>query len=274
MLARSGEAVGFRPESLAADKSYGTAPFLAWLIERKVTPYIPVLDRKGQTDGKFTRDRFRYDPGRDRFLCPEEQELTLRGITVATGVKRYKARIGACRGCPLKPRCTDSASRTMIRLVDEDARETVRALADTEAFVTARARRRSVEMLFAHLKRHLEPAPPAAPRAVRRHRGVPPRSHRPEPEAPRQALPRVRAGCRPGGVALVSTSDVFQKDGQGPENYILGSAFFTDIGREVAQAGDGRGFGTSQDLPAASRRTPSSRSLGVTLRRRSGRSSS
>lgn len=155
MLARSGEAAGFRPDSLAADKSYGTAPFLAWLLERHVTPYIPVLDRKGQTDGKFTRDRFRYDPDRDRFLCPEEQELTLRSVTAATGVKRYKARTGVCRGCPFKSRCTDSASRTMIRLVDKDARETVRALADTEAFVTARARREKVEMLFAHLKRHL-----------------------------------------------------------------------------------------------------------------------
>ena len=48
----------------------------AWLLKRKVTPYIPVLDRKGQTDGKFTRDKFRYDPEQDRFLCPEEQELT------------------------------------------------------------------------------------------------------------------------------------------------------------------------------------------------------
>ena len=96
MLARSGEAVGFEPDSLAADKSYGTAPFLAWLLERNVTPYIPVLDRKGQTDGKFTRDRFRYDPDRDRFLCPEEQEITLRSVTAATGVKRYKARTAAC----------------------------------------------------------------------------------------------------------------------------------------------------------------------------------
>lgn len=91
MLTRSGKAVGFRPDSLAADKSYGTAPFLAWLLERHVTPYIPVLDRKGQTDGKFTRDRFRYDPDRDLFLCPEEQELALRSITPSTGVKRYEA---------------------------------------------------------------------------------------------------------------------------------------------------------------------------------------
>ncbi len=86
MLDRSGAAVGFRPGSLAANKSCGMAPFLAWLRERHVTPCLPILDRKRQADGKFTRDR--YDPDRDRFLCPEDQELTLRSITRATSVNR------------------------------------------------------------------------------------------------------------------------------------------------------------------------------------------
>ncbi len=45
--------------------------------------------------------------------------------------------------------------RSVIRLVDEDARETVRELMGTDAYNTARARRKKVEMLFAHLKRHL-----------------------------------------------------------------------------------------------------------------------
>ena len=50
---------------------------------------------------------------------------------------------------------TDDSGGTVNRLVDEEARETARALADTDAFHTARARRKKVEMLFAHLKRHL-----------------------------------------------------------------------------------------------------------------------
>ena len=58
MLDCSRDRVGFSPTSLAADKSYGTAPFLAWLLDRQVTPFVPVLDRKGQTDGKLTRDAF------------------------------------------------------------------------------------------------------------------------------------------------------------------------------------------------------------------------
>ena len=156
MLERSGDRVGFAPASLAADKSYGTAPFLAWLLERNVTPFVPVLDRKGQTDGKLTRDEFAYDHARDCFVCPEGHNLILRSITPETGVKRYRPSASACRHCPRKPDCTDGSTRTLVRLVDEDARQSVRDLASTAAYAVARARRKKVEMLFAHLKRHLK----------------------------------------------------------------------------------------------------------------------
>ena len=156
MLERSRDRVGFAPASLAADKSYGTAPFLAWLLERNVTPFVPVLDRKGQTDGKLTRDEFAYDHARDCFVCPEGHNLILRSITPETGVKRYRPSASACRHCPRKPDCTDGSTRTLVRLVDEDARQSVRDLVSTAAYAVARARRKKVEMLFAHLKRHLK----------------------------------------------------------------------------------------------------------------------
>ncbi|PZX11376.1 DDE family transposase, partial [Palleronia aestuarii] len=155
MLERSKAKLGFAPASLAADKSYGTAPFLAWLLSWKVTPFVPVLDRKPQTDGKLTRDAFVYDRDRDCFICPEGHDLTYRNITVETGVKRYKPATAACRACPRKPECTNASVRSVIRLVDEEARETVRELMGTNAYNINRARRKKVEMLFAHLKRHL-----------------------------------------------------------------------------------------------------------------------
>jgi hypothetical protein len=46
MLGRIEERRGLKPERLAADKAYGTRPFLAWLSERNITPHIPVLDRQ------------------------------------------------------------------------------------------------------------------------------------------------------------------------------------------------------------------------------------
>ncbi len=62
------KAAGFDPNSVAADKSYGTGPFLSWLIDREITSYIPVLDRKGQTDWKLIRDDFAYDAERDMYV--------------------------------------------------------------------------------------------------------------------------------------------------------------------------------------------------------------
>ncbi len=156
MLERSAGAVGFAPEDIAADKSYGTGPFLSWLLEREITPYIPVLDRKAQTFGKLTRDAFDYDPDKDVYVCPQGHDLPLLSVNTETRVKRYKAKASQCRDCPLRAQCTDAPSRTVIRLMDEEARQKARELAGTGAFQTARARRKKIEMLFAHLKRWLK----------------------------------------------------------------------------------------------------------------------
>ena len=153
MLTRSSGAIGYEPASLAADKSYGTGPFLSWLGQREITPFIPVLDRKKQTDGKLTRDFFDYDADRDAYICPQGHDLTLKSINRQTRVKRYKAKLGHCRECPIRDLCTDAPTRSLVRHLDEKAREAARALADTEAFHEARRKRKKVEMLFAHLKR-------------------------------------------------------------------------------------------------------------------------
>ncbi len=56
------EKLGLQPGNLGADKAYGSGEFLAWLLERGVQPHIPVIDRRHQTGGRFTRDQFRYEP--------------------------------------------------------------------------------------------------------------------------------------------------------------------------------------------------------------------
>lgn len=153
MLKRVSETIGAAPESLAADKSYGTGPFLTWLTKHEITPYIPVLDRRAQTDGKLTRDAFRYNADDDVYICPQGHDLTLCSINRQTRVKRYKAKVGHCRDCPIRASCTDSTHRSLVRHLDEEARQAARDLADTDAFHEARRKRKKVEMLFAHLKR-------------------------------------------------------------------------------------------------------------------------
>jgi hypothetical protein len=60
-----------------------------------------------------------------------------------------------CRRCELKPHCTTANARKVSRDIDEDVRDHVRALANTEAFQQSRRERKKVEMRFAHMKRIL-----------------------------------------------------------------------------------------------------------------------
>lgn len=155
MLERSAKRHDFQPDRIAADGSYGTGPFLAWLLKRDVTPHIPVLDRKHQTRGKYDISHFQYDANRDSYTCLEGHEMPLRRIKEDARVKGYYASKETCGACPIRKACTDAPFRTVTRHMDEEARQTVRDLKHTSAYEESRRRRKKVEMLFAHLKRHL-----------------------------------------------------------------------------------------------------------------------
>ncbi|MEL6694192.1 MAG: IS1182 family transposase, partial [Pseudomonadota bacterium] len=155
MLDRSRDRHDFRPDRVAADGSYGTGPFLAWLLKREVTPHVPVLDRQHQTKGKYDISHFQYDSERDSYTCLEGHEMPLRRVRKDDRIKSYFAGKDTCSLCPIKKACTDAPFRTVTRHMDEEARQTVRNLRDTAAYDESRRRRKKVEMLFAHLKRHL-----------------------------------------------------------------------------------------------------------------------
>ena len=45
--------------------------FLAWLPARGILPHIPVIDRRHQTAGRFTREQFRYAPEENAYYGPQ-----------------------------------------------------------------------------------------------------------------------------------------------------------------------------------------------------------
>jgi Transposase DDE domain len=106
--------------------------------------------------GTFSREDFRFDQERNIYLCPAGKVLTTTGHIGPDRALRYQASLTDCRACVLKPKCCPNMpSRRIVRDVNEDARDVARALAKTEAFERSRRHRKSVEMLFAHLKRIL-----------------------------------------------------------------------------------------------------------------------
>ena len=152
MLARAAKRFAYRPKRVLADTAYGSGAFLAFVHERGAMPHIPVLERSGQTKGKLTREAFRYDAERDRYVCPADKALQFRSADPATGILRYMARLADCRACCLKPDCTNAQRRTVVRSEHEEIRDLVRAEMHTGLFRRSMKLRRGVERLFADAK--------------------------------------------------------------------------------------------------------------------------
>jgi hypothetical protein len=53
MIARFAQWQGRKPQSIAADASYGNGEFLQWLMDREITPYMPTRDAVGRTRSPF-----------------------------------------------------------------------------------------------------------------------------------------------------------------------------------------------------------------------------
>ena len=155
MLERVGRRFELRPQKLAGDTVYGTVRLLKWLVDRNITPHVPVWDKSARPDGTFSRTDFVFDRERNIYVCPGGAELTSTGNIDQGHIVYYRATKHACSTCSLKPKCTTAVARKITRDLDEDVRDQVRALANTEAFQQSRRERKKVEMRFAHMKRIL-----------------------------------------------------------------------------------------------------------------------
>jgi transposase len=158
MLDRVADRFGVKPARLAGDSAYGAATMLAWLVnEKQIAPHIPVFDKSKREDGTFSRADFKWDADRNLFVCPKGKMLKSTGKVHDGRTRLYRASKLDCDPCSLKPRCCpNTPSRKIPRDINEEARDTARALYDTPAFDQSRRERKKVEMLFAHLKRILK----------------------------------------------------------------------------------------------------------------------
>ena len=156
MLERVGRRFQLRPQRLAGDTAYGAVRLLKWLVDRNITPHIPVWDKSARSDGTFSRADFAFDPERNVYVCPGGAELTSTGNVDQGHILYYRASQSDCSTCSLKPKCTTAIVRKITRDLNEQARDQVRTLANTDAFHQSRRERKKVEMRFAHMKRILK----------------------------------------------------------------------------------------------------------------------
>jgi hypothetical protein len=158
MIERTEKRFDIKPERLAADTAYGSAPTLHWLVnDKQIAPHIPVIDKSKRDDGTFSREEFTFDKERDIYTCPAGKTLSTTRRVMNDDQLLYRASKLDCDVCPLKKRCCPKEpARKIPRSIYEEARDVARALGKTEAFEQSRRDRKRVEMLFAHLKRILK----------------------------------------------------------------------------------------------------------------------
>ena len=107
---------------------------LGWLVERGIDSHFPVWDQSEvAANGKFVRADFSYDKDRDLYICPGDKELKTSGTVHDGTTLKYIAKRGDCGQCPLKPRCTTGRERRVSRDANQEARDYVRDLMETEA---------------------------------------------------------------------------------------------------------------------------------------------
>jgi transposase len=161
MLERTEDRFGLRPKHVAGDVAYGTGEMLGWLVDQDIEPHIPVWDKGKRDDGTFSREDFTYDPGEDRYICPNGKNLRqyrLAGRLAKAkppkdGFLKYRARKGDCDRCDLKLRCCPKdPARKVLRSIHEDARDRARSLMESEAYAVSAADRKKIEALFGEAK--------------------------------------------------------------------------------------------------------------------------
>ena len=130
------------------DSAYGTGDMLAALDAAGHVPLVKPWPINSAVPGGFTIDDFTVDTAQDTVTCPAGVTKTINsGRQVNFGV--------ACRGCPLRERCTRSATGKSMRIRDHDALQRAhRTRASDPVFVaTYRQHRPMVERSLAWLTR-------------------------------------------------------------------------------------------------------------------------
>ena len=119
------EVLGVEQIEVVADKGYYNQSHVERCLAAGITPYMEKADTSANTKlGLFGKSKFKYDAGKDLYVCPASQELAYRFSTTEKDreLRYYRAR--GCRQCAIKSQCTrNQANRTITREAHEHLME-------------------------------------------------------------------------------------------------------------------------------------------------------
>jgi transposase len=147
---------GRKPDSVAADATYGNGEFLQWLLDRGITPYMRTRDNaRRRNNPGYGPERFTYLPESNCYRCPAGEQLNYVGLNVRNRAHAYIGSAKRCGACSQKAQCTSGRYKYLAIHIHESARQRARELANTPEFSKAQRERKKVEALFAELKNQI-----------------------------------------------------------------------------------------------------------------------
>jgi IS5 family transposase len=134
------------PVEVLADSAYGTGEALDKLEKAGHTPLVKPWPTKPAVAGGFDIDAFTVDEGAGTVTCPN-------GVVRPISPKRSVTFGAACRGCPLRQRCTTAKDGRSMHLHEHDALQRVhrQRAKDPQWQATYRQHRPMVERSIAWL---------------------------------------------------------------------------------------------------------------------------
>ena len=145
--------LGTLPKYMGLDAGYHNA-WIAHLLETKGIQGVIGYRRHTHKGAHYGKYRFRYDPDRDEYICPEKQRLTWK-TTTREGYRQYCCEGKTCKGCPRRAECFGaSMSRKVVeRHVWQGSLERVDAFTKTHRGKRIYGwRKETIERSFAEAK--------------------------------------------------------------------------------------------------------------------------
>ena len=145
-------------EVACADAGYADTAELKKLDDQGIKVVVPSQRQAlHQEEKPFSKSHFRYDPQKDCYFCPEQNELPYESTDPKRGKKYYRiSSPGLCHRCVHYGKCTSNQNgRRIMRLVLEDLKEKFEAQYEASKEIYARRKARA-EHPFGHIKRNLK----------------------------------------------------------------------------------------------------------------------
>lgn len=154
------ETLGSPCKTAVADAGYSNVEDIKETTGKDIDVIVPSQRQAlhKPNDNPFGKDKFRYDPKHNHYICPEGHKMRYSHYSTKKGHYIYRIEKALlCRECSHYGVCTDAKrGRSMIRLRNEELREKLEArYASEEGQAIYKKRKEKAELPFGHIKRNL-----------------------------------------------------------------------------------------------------------------------